>query len=198
MTEPHTPNPLIPELLALLRAAPEGISEFSLMKGLADHDAFANLSTDQQLQLFQKHFMIMHGLYTLQSRLWYEEGMRLEISPLSVRLYEATEMSAAQGQELPGREDPLKAYYLDWSQLETTSAEDVRRLMQGFMDQCSDPTIRKRAYETLGLESGASAADVRARYRQLAAQHHPDRGGDGDAFIEIRRAYEVLRNTELS
>lgn len=34
MTDTISPNPLIPELLDLLRGAPEGISEFSLMKGL--------------------------------------------------------------------------------------------------------------------------------------------------------------------
>ncbi len=193
MTEVLSPNPLIPELLSLLRTAPEGISEFSLMKGLEEHPAFAELAEDYQLRLFQKHFMIMHGLYSLQTRLWYEEHLRLEISPLSVRLYMEPLAESKDQTELPDQENKLRAYYLDWTQLEQTSAEDVRRLMQGFALQCADPDIRSRAYETLGLTEGASGEEVRLRYRQLAAQLHPDKGGDSNAFIEVRRAYEFLR-----
>ncbi|RYF07984.1 MAG: J domain-containing protein [Comamonadaceae bacterium] len=33
-----------------------------------------------------------------------------------------------------------------------------------------------------------TADDVRARYRRLAAQHHPDRGGSRDRMAEINRA----------
>ncbi len=198
MTDAISPNPLIPELLDLLRGAPEGISEFSLMKGLETHPAFAELADDYQLRLFQKHFMIMHGLYSLQSRLWYEEGLRLEISPLSVRLYIDPVPIAEQSADLPDQENKLRAYYLDWQQLEQTSAEDVRRLMKGFAMQCADPDVRQRAYETLGLEAGASVEMVRSRYRHLAAQCHPDKGGDSEVFIEVRRAYEFLRNAQRS
>jgi len=197
MAEPMIPNPLLPELLALLRNAPDGISEFDLMKGLESHPAFANLADDYQLRLFQKHFMIMHGLYTLQLRLWYEEGLRLEISPLSARLYDEPDAVAGEESALPHPEDPLRSYYLDWQHLEHTSAEDVRRLLEGFAQACADPGSRRQAYVTLGLEPGASGAEVRSRYRQLAAQLHPDKGGDSEAFIEVRRAYELLRSLDL-
>ncbi|MBV0932624.1 DNA-J related domain-containing protein [Marinobacterium weihaiense] len=198
MTPELTSNPLIPELMALLRHHPEGISEFSLMKALEAHPAFADLADDYQLCLFQKHFMIMHGLYTLQIRLWHEERLRVEISPLSVRLYEDDVSAPVAGTAPPDTEDPLRSYYLDWQQLGATSAEDVQRLLQGFFEHWNNPGARSRALATLALEEGASQAEIRSRYRQLAARLHPDKGGDSEAFIEVRRAYELLRGTDVN
>ncbi len=188
-----TPNPLIPELLALLRQNPDGISEYTLMKALEDHAAFAHLAEDYQLCLFQKHFMIMHGLYTLQTRLWYEEQLRVEISPLSVRLYTERVEQICETAAVPGAGDSLREYYLDWQQLSSTSAEDVQQLLRGFWNQCFDPGARRQALQVLELEEGATQEAIRQRYRQLAARLHPDKGGDSEAFIEVRRAYELLR-----
>ncbi|ULG69809.1 DNA-J related domain-containing protein [Marinobacterium sediminicola] len=189
-----TPNPLIPELLALLRQNPEGISEFSLMKALESHQAFSDLAEDYQLCLFQKHFMIMNGLYTLQTRLWYEEQLRVEISPLSVRLFMESVEETTEQASVPGAGDSLREYYLDWQQLSSTSAEDVQKLLRGFWKQCFNPGARQQALITLELEEGATEEEIRLRYRQLAARLHPDKGGDSEAFIEVRRAYEVLRS----
>ena len=54
--------------------------------------------------------------------------------------------------------------------------------------------------ETLGIKPDAavSAELIRARVRELAVQHHPDRGGNGERMAEINaaadRAIEELRN----
>ena len=51
-------------------------------------------------------------------------------------------------------------------------------------------------YEVLGVERGASAAEVKKAYRRLAMKHHPDRNQDNagaeDLFKEAKEAYEVL------
>ena len=47
-------------------------------------------------------------------------------------------------------------------------------------------------YEDLGLDPGASQADVKKAYRKLAMKHHPDKGGDPDTFKKISHAYDVL------
>jgi molecular chaperone DnaJ len=51
-------------------------------------------------------------------------------------------------------------------------------------------------YETLGLDRQASTAEIKAAYRRLALQYHPDRNpGDKDAeekFKEVSVAYAVL------
>ncbi|MGZ0187241.1 MAG: molecular chaperone DnaJ [Alphaproteobacteria bacterium] len=53
-------------------------------------------------------------------------------------------------------------------------------------------------YETLGVQRGATDADLKSAYRKLAMQYHPDRNPDNaDAeqkFKEISGAYEVLKD----
>ena len=55
-------------------------------------------------------------------------------------------------------------------------------------------------YAVLGIERGASEADVKRAYRSLARQHHPDVAEDKAAaetkFKEINEAYEVLSDPE--
>ena len=56
----------------------------------------------------------------------------------------------------------------------------------------SDP---KGFYQTLGVSAGASAAEIKAAYRSLAKELHPDlnRGVDTTAtFQEVQQAYDVL------
>jgi hypothetical protein len=48
------------------------------------------------------------------------------------------------------------------------------------------------AYQVLGLPRDATAVQVKAAYRRLVAQAHPDRGGNAAEFIKIRAAYEIL------
>jgi molecular chaperone DnaJ len=53
-------------------------------------------------------------------------------------------------------------------------------------------------YEVLGVERGASEADVKSAFRKLAMKLHPDRNqGDSSSehrFKEINEAYEVLKD----
>lgn len=54
----------------------------------------------------------------------------------------------------------------------------------------------KNPYQTLGIEPTATAAEIKAAWRALCAQHHPDRGGDPAAMAEINAAYEVLSDPQ--
>lgn len=53
-------------------------------------------------------------------------------------------------------------------------------------------------YDVLGVSPGAGAEEIKRAYRQLARRYHPDISGDdrGTAFLEVSRAYEVLRDPE--
>eukprot|EP00793_Prasinoderma_coloniale_P003197 PRCOL_00005832-RA len=47
-------------------------------------------------------------------------------------------------------------------------------------------------WAALGVDVGASEEEVTRAFRALAREHHPDKGGDADRFVEIRAAYEEL------
>jgi molecular chaperone DnaJ len=51
-------------------------------------------------------------------------------------------------------------------------------------------------YDVLGVSPDAGAEEIKRAYRQLARRYHPDISGDdrGVAFLELARAYDVLRH----
>jgi DnaJ-class molecular chaperone len=54
------------------------------------------------------------------------------------------------------------------------------------------PDEIQSALETLGLPPWISRDEIKARYRQLARSHHPDRSGDAERMEQINAAYAVL------
>jgi molecular chaperone DnaJ len=49
-------------------------------------------------------------------------------------------------------------------------------------------------YDVLGVSPDAGAEEIRRAYRQLARRYHPDISGEDRAFLELARAYDVLRD----
>ena len=56
----------------------------------------------------------------------------------------------------------------------------------------------RRALDELGLDAGASAEDIKGRYKLLVKRHHPDANGgrreSEDKFREVIQAYNYLRS----
>ncbi len=56
----------------------------------------------------------------------------------------------------------------------------------------------RKALDTLGLEVGATNAEVKARFKELVKRHHPDaNGGDRsteDRLVEIIQSYNYLKS----
>ncbi|KPJ85970.1 hypothetical protein AMJ57_01085 [Parcubacteria bacterium SG8_24] len=56
--------------------------------------------------------------------------------------------------------------------------------------------MAKDYYKILGVGRDASPEDIKKAFRNLAKEHHPDKGGDESRFKEINEAYQVLGNPE--
>lgn len=188
---PRSPEALEEDLLARLEGHPEGISEFELLQALraADHPVTRDAGCGQgNHRLFQDHFRLFHLLYRLRDRCHAEQRARLEISPLCIRLHPYR----AGGSVLPEHADPLRDYYLDLGNLRDTSATDVDDMLGRFWVRMQGLEQRGEALRVLGLEADADYEQARERYRKLAMEHHPDRGGDTRRLQEINAAMEAL------
>ena len=51
-------------------------------------------------------------------------------------------------------------------------------------------------YNLLGVARNATEAEIKAAYRALVKQHHPDAGGDEVQIVALNAAWEVLGEGE--
>ncbi|PLW49542.1 hypothetical protein PCANC_09014 [Puccinia coronata f. sp. avenae] len=64
----------------------------------------------------------------------------------------------------------------------------------GRASNSSDP---KGYYRALGLQKGATGAEIKKAFRALSLKHHPDKGGKTELFQSINQAHSVLSNADL-
>lgn len=60
-------------------------------------------------------------------------------------------------------------------------------------------TLEAKAFDTLGLDANAEAAEIKRRYKELVKKHHPDaNGGDRgseERFRAVIQAYQLLKQS---
>ncbi len=155
---------------------------------------------DNSLILFHTHFVLFNALYQFNDQL-HEKFLRLEINTLKIALIPIT--AAADGQAIVDEDkSALRAYYLDWSNLEAATDESVESLLDSFWQCFADGPVtlsdKQAALKVMGLDE-AIPADfklIKQAYRRLVMIEHPDRGGNkvrlqniNDAMATLVRAY---------
>jgi hypothetical protein len=177
----------------ILKAHPEGISEYDLLRELEQtyQASFARAPFRNDLALFQAHFLLFNALYRLRDWLAANGQAWLEIDTLGIVLHSRAGLPSSEPWAL-ARRDPLRDYYLDINQLAETDAEQIAELLGGFWMRYFALENRAAALAVLGLTDPVSAEDVTRRYRELAMRLHPDRGGNAESFQRLLSARRVL------
>ena len=154
-------NPLTIPLIALLRQHPQGCREYDLIKAIEADGGFPELADDDQLALFQKHFLVKNALFQLQLRLWQEEQVYLYISPLLIRIEQAPQGTEKNTLPGDGAEAAVRSYYLDWSEYETATVESVEALLDSFWQRYANHERRDDAGRQGGGGRGPGPGSTR-------------------------------------
>lgn len=67
----------------------------------------------------------------------------------------------------------------------------VRATFQGF--KALPAPVGESWWQVLGVKQTDTLTTIKAAYRRLAAEHHPDRGGDQTRMAAINRAFEAAQ-----
>jgi hypothetical protein len=182
-------NPLIIPILGYLRAQNRSCSLIDLVN-LCEQDLLSLIGkqVDRQIITFQKNFFIMNALYQIQRDV-QAEGFLLTIFPLDIVM---VPNHAAGKDSLTTRDTGLAHYYLNWSNLNSITVEEVEALFSSFWQKYQAVDKVDEALTTLGLKQDVDWLQIRQAYKKKIAISHPDKGGRAEDFIEIREAYEVL------
>jgi len=190
MQQLDVPTGLLEAVADTLAARPAGLSEFELIQQLDQEygSLFPKPNLGDPLLLFQHHFILMHVCYRLQEQWWQAKRCLLDIGPLRIAIRPIGEGASQQLSSTAS----LRHYYLDGNNLSRETSASVQDLLDGFWKRLLGEEQRPQALAELGLEESADQQAIRSRYRQLANEHHPDKGGDPEKFRRIREAYEQL------
>lgn len=187
-------NPLLDMVRQLLFAAGQQYSEHALLKIAQARGLLPEAFSGCPKQLFQAHFALFNALYQLQGELAAQQ-LYLDIGLVQVEVHSM--QGPACGSALDsGRDNKLREYYSDWSHFDSATVASVNELLDDFWRRVESRPVatadRARALRVMELAEPVSWSAVKKRYRRLAMQHHPDRGGDADALQEVHWAMSVL------
>ena len=177
-------------MLSTLARQKQGLSEYELLMQLREtlEPGGSNYVFPDHYTLFKEHFLLFNQLYRLKDKLLEKQSYYLEISPLNIKL-----RPYRQGIAGLAEHDSLREYYLDITNMESTTAEDVDNMLASFWIRLQNNDQREQALAELGLTDPVDDETIRHHYRKLVMQHHPDRGGDNEQLQIINHAMSILR-----
>ena len=190
----HFYKVLMPLVESQLSSLPIALEEYALIQQLEKTGVFAGLSHfPANLALFAKHFLTRHGVYYLLPD-WQAKNIGVDFELMRLRFY-VVDTTANKNQRAIAQYQAtqLADFYGDLSILEAATESSVNALLVDFWQRFSAYQQVDSLLAILGLPADAKWPAMQLAYRRLAAQHHPDKGGDAERFINIQQAYEALR-----
>ncbi len=181
------PETLFKPIQQVLADYPSGTSEYEFLTVLGENLSYFSQCQSDAFVLFQRHFLLFHCLYRLQQDYYEAQTGALQISALQIRLW-----PYHRGSQHISPLDPLRAYYLDISNLESTDSVQIDDLLGKFWLALTRNDSRTDALALLELTDPVDDDAIRQRYRQLVMQHHPDRGGDHAILQQLNLALAKL------
>lgn len=149
-------------------------------------------TVSDDLQRFQKHFVLYHLLYRIQSGWLSARRYYLHIGLANIQLLPFS--AAPEHSENSDRRD----YYQNWSHYFLMTEQLLDQHLQQFWQQYVSPrrTIPALSHSDarilLELPSQFTLVQLKKAYRTKALQLHPDRGGDAQHFVLLQQAYTQL------
>lgn len=182
------PEAFILALQVELEKQTDGIGEYDLMQLLKQQGYFDFLSQPAlPHELFQAHFILFHSLYLLSDIFLDKKKYLLDIHTLKIQL-----LPYQEGEKGLQVDNTLKAYYLDFNNLENTSEEDIYDMLVSFWNKFNRFDNREAALLELGLKDPVDDKIIKQEYRRLIMHHHPDRGGDTEKLQKLNDAIKSL------
>ncbi len=106
---------------------------------------------------------------------------------------------AVQG-DIAGAADPF-GMFSEMNGAKRWSAADAAQKTRVEAERRTVFNAERKALDVMGLEAGVSVADIKARFKLLVKQHHPDaNGGDRsseDRLRDIIQAYKYLKSNRF-
>lgn len=178
---------------------------YDLSTALSKAEVFS-WSKDSLVAVYQKLFLTQAALceiyYDYEKEL--DRALVLTSVDVCVRVLDSPGLVGKRASVLSVSElDALTPNFEFFSQAErfySTNAADVTALMESFWQRYDIYTSLDSSELTQllpFLNQSSNLRDLKALYRKKAHTLHPDRGGDQEAFIALRREYEVLKSRFL-
>jgi len=217
-TSTTSSNDLLLETLSSLQPLfAKGLSEYDLINILKQppYCLFDEQAMRDSLCLFQTHFILFNALYRLRIRWRAQRKGELDIHTTCIKLKpmviapqavhtsqiddRASKASISTALEFT---DPLASYYLDLSHLNDTNQHDVDALLESFWSKMTGVDLpcslgQADIAEHLAIMQiddieNVSPKTLKAQYRKLQHDYHPDKGGTVEQSQSLLASFKIL------
>lgn len=174
----------------------KSVSEFELIKLLQSepYNIFDQNIFQDNLALFQTHFLVYHVLYKLNDFGINSKSFYLDILPTSIQLMPYQE-SDGSNLQVGSTDSKLRDYYLDLTHFSDTDEQEVETLLDDFWQKFIVTNNQEQlvdALELFGYSAPPTLSELKKDYRQLSNTHHPDKGGSVTEFQKLNSAYRII------